>query len=230
MTRIHLDQLPRLRALLRSHFLSGMLVVTPFGVILWIAIAALRALWGVREVVPMAWRPEAWMPDPRLAWLMNVALGLGCMIALALGVSFIGWVSKQLLGQKMLDYVAEHIIQRIPVLRSIYAALEQLLRTLAQGGGQQFHRVVYLEYPRKGIWVLAFVTGQAREPSIPEGHLNVYVPTTPNPTSGFHLIVPETEVRETDLSVEEAFRTILSLGIAQSGGSSPGRRVAAPQG
>jgi len=222
--RIRFDQLPRLGALLRSHFLSGLLVVTPFGAIVWIAFVAMKAFWGLREVIPDAWRPEAWLPNQTLAWLVDLGITVGFLLVAALGISFMGWISKQLLGQKLLDYVAEHIIRRIPVLRSVYNALEQLLQTLAQGGGAQFHRVVYLEYPRKGVWALAFVTGPAREPNIPDGHLNVYVPTTPNPTSGFHLIVPEAELRQCDMGVEEAFRTILSLGIAQSG-IAPARRM-----
>ncbi len=81
--------------------------------------------------------------------------------------------------------------------------------------------MVYIEYPRKGCWALAFVTGKAGGPNAPANHLNVYVPTTPNPTSGFHLIVPEAEVRESQMKVEDAFKTILSLGIAQPG--SPAR-------
>jgi len=216
LNRIHFDRLPRLGALLRSHFLSGLLVVTPFGVVLWIAFAALKALWGLRELVPQAWRPETWLPDPRVAFLLDLAIALGFVVVLALAISLFGWISKQLLGQKLLDFVAENVIQRIPVLRSVYGALEQLLHTLAQGGGQQFRRVVYVEYPRKGVWALAFVTGPAHAPGLPDCHLNVYVPTTPNPTSGFHLIVAEAEVVPSELSVEEAFRTILSLGIAQS--------------
>jgi len=232
VNRIRFDRLPRIGALLRSHFLSGLMVVTPFGVVLWLAFVALRAMWGLRELLPRAWRPEAWLPDPTTAFLVDLAIALSAVLALALAVSLVGWVSKQLLGQKMLDYVAEHVIQRIPVLRSVYGALEQLLRTLAQGGGHQFRRVVYVEYPRKGVFALAFVTGPARAPGLPEGYLNVYVPTTPNPTSGFHLIVAEAEVRPSDLSVEEAFRTILSLGIAQSSISparAPAPTPAAPE-
>jgi uncharacterized membrane protein len=224
LNRIHLGRLPRLGALLRSHFLSGLLVVTPFGVVVWIAFVALRALWGLSELIPRSWRPEAWLPDATLAWLVDLGITVGFVVVLALVISLVGWVSKQLLGQKMLDYVAGHVIQRIPVLRSVYGALEQLLHTLAQGGGQQFRRVVYIEYPRKGVWAIAFVTGPARIIGIPEGHVNVYVPTTPNPTSGFHLIVPESEIKPSEMTVEEAFRTILSLGIAQSG-ISPARRM-----
>jgi uncharacterized membrane protein len=227
LNRIHFDRLPRIGALLRSHFLSGLLVVTPFGVVVWLALMALKALWGLREWVPQSWRPETWLPDPTVAFLVNLAITIGCVVVLSLGISLVGWVSKQLLGQKMLDYVAEHVIQRIPVLRSVYAALEQLLRTLAQGGGQQFRRVVYVEYPRKGVWALAFVTGPVRALGMPDGFLNLYVPTTPNPTSGFHLLVAEEEVKPAEMSVEEAFRTILSLGIAQSS-ISPARRMTPP--
>ncbi|MGC4117824.1 MAG: DUF502 domain-containing protein [Myxococcales bacterium] len=228
MNRLKLDRLPRIGALLRSHFLSGLLVVTPFGVVLWLALVALKALWGLREWVPQAWRPETWLPDPTVAVLVDLAITAGFLVVLALAVSLFGWISKQLLGQKMLDYVAEHVIQRIPVLRSVYGALEQLLRTLAaQGGGQQFRRVVYVEYPRKGVWALAFVTGPVRAPGLPDGYLNVYVPTTPNPTSGFHLLVAEQELRPADMSVEEAFKTILSLGIAQSS-IGPARKMTPP--
>lgn len=227
MNRIPLERLPRLGALLRSHFLTGMLVVTPFMAVAWISFAALSALWGLREIVPNGLRPSTWVPDPTLAWLVDLAIILGVLAVLALVVSFLGWISKQVLGQKLLDYVAEHVIQRIPVLRSVYGALEQLLHTLAQGGGQQFRRVVYVEYPRKGMWAIAFVTGPVREKSMPDGFLNVYVPTTPNPTSGFHLLVAEAEVRPSDLSVEEAFKTILSLGIAQSS-IGPARRMTPP--
>ncbi len=233
MHRLQFDQLPRIRALLRSHFLSGLLVVTPLGVIGWILIAALRWLWQLPDLLPLSWKPASWLPDPSLAFLADAVLVLGIIAALALGISLAGWVSKQLLGQKLLEYFADHIIQRIPVLRSVYHALDQLLRTFASGdGARQFNRVVYLEYPRKGLWTLAFVTSPAHADQLPAGLLNVYVPTTPNPTSGFHLIVPEAELKETDLSVEEAFRIILSLGIAQSGSGrfkTPGQEAKLPR-
>jgi uncharacterized membrane protein len=216
---VKLSNLPRFRALLRRHFLGGMLVVVPLGVIVWLAVAALRSIWGLRELAPDSWRPEHYIPDPSLAFVVDLGLMLLVGLGLAAGISFIGWVSKQLLGQKILDFVHDHLIERIPVLRSIYSALDQLLRTMADEGGHQFRRVVYVEYPRKGVWALAFVTGPTLAPQLPKDYLNVYVPTTPNPTSGFHLLVAESEVKESGLSVEEAFRTILSLGIAQGRGS-----------
>jgi uncharacterized membrane protein len=219
MPRFQLRPLPKFSNLIRGHFFAGLLVVIPLVVIAWILAGAVTTLWGLQRVLPAAWQPEAlFAGEPGLAFLLNAAFTVGLAIVMALGISFLGWVSKQYLGQKLLDGIG-HLIQRIPVIRSIYSALDQLLRTMASGGGKQFNRVVYVEYPRKGVWAIAFVTGPARGPAAPAGHLNVYVPTTPNPTSGFHLIVPEAEVRESQMAVEEAFRTILSLGIAQPTGA-----------
>jgi uncharacterized membrane protein len=221
---LRLDELPRLRKLLRSHFLSGLLVVVPLGAAAWVVVAALRTLWGLRELTPEAWRPEHWVPVPVLARLVDAAIVVTACVALALVLSFVGWASQQILGQKLLDFIAGHLIQRIPVVRSIYAALDQLLRAMTREGGHQFSRVVYVEFPRTGVWTLAFVTGPALPPA-PQGLLNVFVPTTPNPTSGFHLLVPEAEVKDSGLSVEDAFRTLLSLGIAQPAGDrgAPGK-------
>ena len=200
-------------ALLKRHFFAGLLVLAPLGVIAWICASALNALWRLRELMPDTWRPES----P----LLNGVFTLGAALVLAIAVSGLGWASKQYLGEKMLEAVG-HLIERIPVIRGVYSALNQLLKTLSAGDGQKFNRVVYIEYPRKGIWAIAFVTSPARGFGIPPAHLNVYIPTTPNPTSGFHLIVPEAEVRESHMRVEDAFKTLLSLGIAQTdGGGAP---------
>jgi uncharacterized membrane protein len=215
--------LPEIRKLLKKNIFAGLLIVIPLSVIAWIVSVALRNLWKVHQLLPIELQPQSFISDPTLVWLLNLGFTLGLTLLVALGLSLLGWVSKQYLGQKILVVISE-IIQRIPVIRSVYSALDQLLRTLAASGDQQFSRVVYLEYPRKGIWTLAFVTGPNRSTAIPPGHLNVYVPTTPNPTSGFYLIVPEAEVRDAHLPVEDAFKTLLSLGIAQGGsaGASPG--------
>jgi uncharacterized membrane protein len=209
-------------ALLKRHFFAGLLVVVPLGVIAWIALSVLRALWLLPQVLPESWRPENFITDPALVELVNLGFTLGATLLLASMISGLGWASKHYLGKKLLHFVGE-IIQRIPVIRGVYNALDQLLRTLAEGGGKQFNRVVYIEYPRKGIWAIAFVTSPAKGPTVPPNHLNVYVPTTPNPTSGFHLIVPEAEVRESGMKVEDAFKTLLSLGIAQPEGESHSR-------
>jgi uncharacterized membrane protein len=214
------ERLPKLRALLKGHFFAGLLVLIPIGVIAWIIVASVRGLWELHELLPESWQPEVFFPNPTLAALFNVGFTVGLAAVLAIWISILGWASKQFLGRKVLETLG-WMIERIPVIRSIYSALEQLMRTVGSGGGQQFSRVVYIEYPRKGIWTLAFVTSAARGPVAVERSLNVYVPTTPNPTSGFYLIVPETEVREAQMRVEEAFRTILSLGIAQPAERAP---------
>jgi uncharacterized membrane protein len=210
------SRIPNFGALLRRHFFAGLLVVIPMGVIAWILASVIGALFQLHVFLPEAWRPETFLEDPTQAMIANLIIALAAALLLAMGVSLLGWASKQFIGRKILEFIASQVIQRIPVVRSIYSALDQLLRTMAAEGAQQFNRVVYIEYPRKGVWALGFVTGPAKGPAAPAAHLNVFVPTTPNPTSGFHLIVAESEVRDSHLAVEEAFRTILSLGIAQS--------------
>lgn len=201
--------------LLRAHFFAGVLIIIPIAVIGWLLLAALGTIWALQEVLPLAWRPENYLPNAFLVLLVKLAFTIACALVLALGISTLGWASKQFLGGKILRMIGD-FIQKIPILRSIYSALDQLLKTLAANGDQQFNRVVYFEYPRKGVWVIAFVTGPAKSTAFPSGYLNIYVPTTPNPTSGFHLIVPETEVRDSNLKVEDAFKILLSLGIAQN--------------
>ncbi len=212
------NHLPNISALFRKNFFTGVLVITPLAVSGWIVGSMLRTIWQLPKLLPASWQPNYLFPGSPLAFLFNLAITIGGTLVLILTISFLGWASKQLLGRKVL-HLLEVLIQRIPVIRSIYSALDQLFKTMAAGGdGQQFSRVVYIEYPRRGVWALAFVTGTAKGPAAPAGHLNVYVPTTPNPTSGFHLIIPEIDVRESHLKVEDAFKTILSLGIAQPDG------------
>jgi len=217
-------QLPQLTSLIRSYFFSGMLVGLPLGVIAWISLSVLETLWLLPGILPDAWQPRYWIQDPSAAELVNALIVLGLAVLLVLAVSLLGWVSTQYLGKKLLEMLA-HLIQRIPVLRSIYSALDQLLRTFTSGSGQQFNRVVYIEYPRKGSWTLAFVTGEARAPQGVQGgqFLNVYVPTTPNPPSGFFLMLPRAEVIELDMSVDEALKYVVSLGVV-----APGDRGLAP--
>lgn len=200
----------------RRHFLTGVFVLIPFLAAAWIIGKVLAALWTLHLLIPDEWKP-IYHFDPYVAQVMNFLITVGLTILFAFLVSTLGWISKNVIGAKVLAFLS-HLIQRIPVVRAVFSSLNQLLKTMASGDKQQFSRVVYLEYPRKGSYALAFVTSAARPPLAEkngaEKFINVYVPTTPNPTSGFHLIVPESEVRDSNLTVEEAFKTILSLGIA----------------
>jgi uncharacterized membrane protein len=202
-------------ALLKSNFFAGVLIVIPFGVIAWIIVRVITLIWSLHELMPdQWWLPDTVLSNPFFSACFNLAFMGIIAFGLALIISILGWVSKRYVGRKALNWLAE-VISHIPVIRSVYSALDQLLKTISATGGQQFSRVVYLEFPRKGVWTLGFVTGPARGVSVPEHHLNVYVPTTPNPTGGYYLIVSESEVRESHMRVEDAFKSILSLGMAQ---------------
>lgn len=209
-----LPKIPPLGPLLRGYFVSGMLILIPLVVTGWIITGMLNFLWGFQEWLPSSWH-EFMSGSPRsITLVLKVAFTATIALLLALGISLLGWTSQQYLGKKLLESISE-LIQRIPVLRSVYSALDQMLKALGSGGGQQFNRVVYVEYPRPGMWTLGFVTGVTRNKAFPESMLNLFVPTTPNPTGGFYLLVPESQVRESGMGVEDAFRTILSLGVAQ---------------
>jgi uncharacterized membrane protein len=214
--------------ILKRNFLAGLFIVLPIGIIGWIIGSVVGLLWKLPYLLPDNLQPEnIFFDHTTIALFFNLIFTVVATSILAFAISFVGWVSKQYLGRKILEGIAE-FISHIPVIRSIYSALDQLLKTLASGDGGQFSRVVYVEYPRKGTWALAFVTGAAKGPAVPEKHLNIYIPTTPNPTSGFHLLIPEGDVRESHLSVEEAFKTILSLGLAQTE-RSPSIKTTRPQ-
>lgn len=212
--RAALPKVPNVGALFRGYFVSGMLVIIPLLVSGWMILGVFRFIWGFQQWLPSSWR-EAFAQSPQeLTLAVEIAFSVGVAVGIALLISLLGWLSQLYLGRKLLEVLAD-LIQRIPVLRSVYSALDQMLKAFGSGGGQQFSRVIYLEYPRQGVWTLGFVTGAARSKAFPDGMLNVFVPTTPNPTGGFYLLVPESQVRESNMGVEDAFRTILSLGVAQ---------------
>jgi uncharacterized membrane protein len=191
----------------RANFFTGVMVLIPVLVIFWLLTILWGWLQGILGILPAELKLE------NMAFPLQVLVSLGLLIGVVFGVSFLGWFSKRYAGQKALD-LFQHMIQRVPVFGAIYTSLDQLVRSLMSGNSKQFRRVVFFEYPRKGAWALGFVTGPSRSKVLPEGYINIFIPTVPNPTSGFHMLVPESEVKDSGLTVEEAFKTILSLGIA----------------
>ena len=136
------------------------------------------------------------------------------MIILIFGV-----LARNLVGRRVVDF-GESILVRIPVAKSIYLTIKQILNTFLMRDSVSFRKVVLVEYPRKGIYSLAFVTGRTMgelrkkvEDRTESGAINIFVPTTPNPTSGFYLVVPEDDLVSLDMSVEDAFRIIISAGV-----------------
>jgi uncharacterized membrane protein len=157
-------------------------------------------------VIPRGYRPEDLLPFP--------IPGLGVIIIVLL-LLITGMLVRNYLGRRLVS-VWDFIISHIPLVNKFYISVQQLVQTVANGGTKDFNRVVLLEFPRKGVYSLAYVTGVAVGELQEKTHkkvINVYVPTTPNPTSGYYLIVPEDEIIELDMSVEDSFKLLISGGI-----------------
>jgi uncharacterized membrane protein len=209
----HFTSWSRIKKLLSNHFLTGIFVLIPFAVVAWIFVKVVRMISSFHELLPEAWNPANYFPS-FYANLIHLLMSLALGALFILFVSILGWSSRQYFGQKFFRFLGRGI-QKIPFVNSIYSSLDQLFKTMSAGGKQQFSRVVYIEYPRAGCYTLAFVTGVNKGfQNSTEPHLNLFVPTTPNPTSGFYLVVPESQVKDAHMKVEEAFKSIISLGIA----------------
>ncbi len=190
----------------KRYLIAGLLVWVPLG----ITFLVIRALVGVMDrtllLLPPEWRPEALLGFP--------VPGLGIVLSILI-VLLTGVVVANLLGRKLVEGW-ESLLNRIPLVRSIYSSVKQILETLFVSGGKSFRKVLLIEYPRRGIWTLAFQTGDgAEEVHDKSGHklVTVFVPTTPNPTSGFIIMLPEDEIIELDMSVEDGLKLIMSLGV-----------------
>lgn len=190
----------------RRYLITGLLVWLPLGVTLLV----LKLLIDMMDQTLLI-LPAAYHPDHLLGFHIP---GLGVVLSVAVVLST-GIVMAHFFGQQILD-VWESVLNRIPLVRSIYASVKQLSETLLSSGGQSFRKVLLIEYPRKGLWTLAFQTGtEVGEAQARTGEevINVYVPTTPNPTSGFFLMVPRRDVLELDMSVDEGLKMIISMGV-----------------
>ena len=191
---------------LRRYLIAGLLVWLPIGVTV-LVVKLLVDLMDQTLVV----LPEAYRPDRLLGFHVP---GLGVVLSVLVVLST-GVVMAHFFGQQLLN-AWEAILNRIPLVRSIYSSVKQLSATLLSSGGQSFRKVLLVEYPRKGLWTLAFQTGaEVGEAQAKTGEevINVYVPTTPNPTSGFFLMVPRRDVVELDMSVDEGLKMIISMGV-----------------
>lgn len=196
----------------RSNLITGVLVLAPIGAVLGIVVWFWNQLIGLSHVVPYEYSPKVLLGihSGIAAHLVDFVFTLVVFGIIIVWVWGVGAISSHYLGQRIFVWISQ-AVSRVPVLSTVYSTLEQLLKTFASGQAKNFRRVVEVEYPRKGIYTLAFVTGER------EGHLTIYVPTTPNPTSGFYLIVPSTDVKDAGKTVEEALKEIISMGIVHKG-------------
>jgi len=190
---------------LRRYLMAGLLVWVPLGVTLLI-VAFLVDLMDQTLLL----LPEVIQPENLLGFRIP---GLGLVLT-AIVVLVTGMVVTNLFG-KQLFTIGERILQRIPLVRSIYASVKQVAESMFSSG-KSFRKVVLVEYPRQGMWSLAFQTGTgASEISSKTGQeiVNIFIPTTPNPTSGFFLMVPRDDVIELDMSVDQGLKMLLSVGV-----------------
>jgi len=203
--------LNQIRSIIKGYFLAGLLVLAPILIVAVVFQWVFGGILGWIENVPLHWifRDQSSEVAGVVRFLITIGILLGGVIA----VSLVGFFSRLYFGKKVFEWLKEGI-ERIPLFGPIYSSLDQLFKAISSSGGKQFSRVVYLEYPRKEMWTVGFVTGHADLHGIPKGYLSVFVPTVPNPTSGFYLMVKESEVIESGLKVDAAFKLILSLGVA----------------
>ncbi len=188
---------------LRAAFLAGLLVVVPVGVTIWVLVALVQFLEGAIHLVPNAWQPETVIGRP--------IPGLG--IVLALSTVMICGIAMQSFAGRNIVWLYEAVLLRVPLLSTVYTAVKQLLEQLFSSESG-FRDVVLVEWPRPGVYSVGFLTGEA--PLVVAevvSHVSVFIPTTPNFTTGFYAIMPHDEVWVTDLSVEDGFKLLMSAGL-----------------
>lgn len=203
----HKSVVARLGARLRNYLLTGILVTAPIAITFYIAWLAIDFVDSrVTPLIPARYNPETYLP-------FGIP-GLG-LILVIIALMLIGWLTAGLVGRFFLR-TGERVLARMPVIRNIYGALKQVFETILSRKSTAFRQVVLVEYPRRGIWVLGFLTGRTEgevQHLTAENVLNVFLPTTPNPTSGFLLFVPKEDVLVLDMSVEEGIKMVVSGGI-----------------
>jgi uncharacterized membrane protein len=194
---------------LRSSFLTGIVVIAPVGMTIWLIWTLMG--WVDGFVLPLV--PDRFNPEEYIG--INLR-GVGVIFFLLFTI-FVGWVAKGLIGRSLIRF-AESLVERMPVVRSIYSGVKQIAETVFAQSERSFEKACLIEYPRKGIWAIGFVSTPAKGEVAARAHtagelLSVFVPTTPNPTSGFLLYFPSEDVIELDMSVEDAAKLVISAGL-----------------
>tara|TARA_B100000029_G_scaffold507665_1_gene592821 strand:- start:4843 stop:5589 length:747 start_codon:yes stop_codon:yes gene_type:complete len=201
----------RLQQDLKNDLIAGLLVVIPLATTIWLSTIVSKFVLAFLTSIPKQLNPFITL-NPLLQDLINLALGLTVPL---LGILLIGLMARNFVGRWLLEF-GEGTLSRIPLAGSVYKTLKQLLETFLRDNSTRFRRVVLVEYPREGLFSVGFVTGlvgPSLQPELDETLLSVFIPTAPNPTTGWYTLVPESSVKDLNISVEDAFRTIISAGI-----------------
>ncbi len=196
-------------SLLRRYLISGLLVWLP----IWVTILVIKFLVDILSN-SLLLLPRQYQPDALLGFHVP---GIGVLITF-LVILLTGVIVTNFIGRRVL-LMGDAVIGHIPLVRTIYASVKQVLQTLFKPGGQSFRKVLLVEYPRVGMWSVAFQTGDGTPEvtSVLNGEpmVSLFIPTTPNPTSGFLMIVPRKDVIELEMSVDQALKFVISLGVMQ---------------
>jgi uncharacterized membrane protein len=200
---------------MRGYFLAGILVTAPIGLTVYLTWIFLQFIDNkVTAVIPYNYNPFNYLPSVQLPGV-DIVKSLVSLIVVIFFFILVGWFARNVLG-RLIYGVSEYIVARMPVINNLYKALKQIFETIMSSQAGAFREVIMMEYPRKGVWSIGFVTGTTRgevQHVTADETINVFVPTTPNPTSGYLLFVPKKEVHYLDMSVEEAVKLVVSAGI-----------------
>lgn len=221
---------PSLVARFRGNFLAGLIIIAPIGLTFYLVWSIVGWIDGwVWPFVPAAYHPEAlvnrFFGSPENPITVNVR-GIGVVVFLIFTV-IVGWIGKGIMGRSLLRW-GERLVERMPVVRSIYNGVKQIAETVFSQRDTSFDKACLVEYPRKGIWAIAFISINAKgeiyeKLSNGEDFATVFLPTTPNPTSGFLLFLPRADVIELDMSVEDAAKLVISAGLVYPNGIDPAK-------
>jgi len=196
---------------MKKYIITGLLIWIPLAITIWVLEIVVDTMDQTLLLLPPEWQPAVRIP------------GMGVVLTFVV-LLLTGVFASNLLGQKLLTFW-EGLLKRIPVVNSIYGGVKQVSDTLFSPGGQAFRKALLVQYPRQGSWTIAFMTGQPGGDvanHLQGEHVSVYVPTTPNPTSGFFLMMPKSDVVELDMTVDAALKYVISMGVVAPSGRRPG--------
>jgi len=191
---------------MRKYFVTGLLILVPLAITLWVLNLIISTMDQSLLLLPERWRPAALIG-------FNIP-GLGTILTLVF-VFVVGLLTRNFIGKKLV-HAWELLLTRIPIVSSIYSSVKQVSDTLFSSSGNAFRKAMLVQYPRQGSWTIAFLTGTPGgdvKNHLTGDYISVYVPTTPNPTSGFFLMMPRADAIELDMSVDEALKYIVSMGV-----------------
>ncbi|GAC1406811.1 MAG: DUF502 domain-containing protein [Burkholderiaceae bacterium] len=191
---------------MRKYFVTGLLILVPLTITLWVVNLIIGTMDQSLLLLPESWRPEA---------VVGFHIpGLGTILTLLI-IFLTGLATRNFIGKRVV-MAWEAVLIRIPVVNAIYSSVKQVSDTLFSSSGNAFRKALLVEYPRKGCWTIAFLTGAPGgdvRNHLQGDYVSLYVPTTPNPTSGFFLMVPRTDTIELDMTVDAALKYIVSMGV-----------------